>query len=319
VDSALPAGCTVSDVDPDFDGVCNYSVEKSRFCSGIPDNCPLVKNPEQTVTVPGSILGDACNIDGCNAVCRTGCDPVAVHLPGVPRDSPAVCTTPANRDSSQYPPEDAKTSTRGVPASATKKPSGLAKQGERPSLLLTPREILEELYTATGGGSAWTLWEGFLGTDPCLDSWPNVICSEGAVISLNLGKAGLSGTIPASLGALASLGQLYLDRNALTGTIPDSIGFIPSLVYLDLHNNSLVGTIPAALGSSSHLTMLDLSLLPHLTGTLPASLAQLPMLYMSFAGDSGLTGPVPDQFGAHVNDCFPPPGVSAPDCRASWT
>jgi len=66
-DHVLANGCSKMDIDPDFDGVCSFATPGSdnRFCSGGPDNCPLVKNPDQTLTVAGATLGDACNTGEC--------------------------------------------------------------------------------------------------------------------------------------------------------------------------------------------------------------------------------------------------------------
>ena len=58
----------------------------------------------------------------------------------------------------------------------------------------------------------------------------------------------MSGAIPAALGDLSSLLNLFLDGNELSGEIPAELGDLSSLQNLYLRNNNLSGEIPAALG-----------------------------------------------------------------------
>jgi Leucine-rich repeat (LRR) protein len=57
----------------------------------------------------------------------------------------------------------------------------------------------------------------------------------------------LSGTIPASLGEIASLQSILLGSNLLNGTIPTELAQIPNLTSLELQSNFLTGTIPTEL------------------------------------------------------------------------
>ncbi|CAL9084966.1 unnamed protein product [Musa acuminata var. zebrina] len=67
------------------------------------------------------------------------------------------------------------------------------------------------------------------------------------------------GYIPASLGSnMAELLILDLSRNSLTGSLPSSLGHLASLLKLDLSHNLLNGSIPSELGSLGSLTLLDL-------------------------------------------------------------
>lgn len=60
-----------------------------------------------------------------------------------------------------------------------------------------------------------------------------------------------SGTIPASLGDLASLQWLLLSDNRLTGPLPASLGQLPHLRGVFLADNALAGPVPQAWCSSN--------------------------------------------------------------------
>ena len=61
---------------------------------------------------------------------------------------------------------------------------------------------------------------------------------------LDLGRLGLRGAIPASVGKMSTLEKLSFFRNQLTGSIPKELGSAPKLVYLGLRSNKLTGPIP---------------------------------------------------------------------------
>ena len=66
----------------------------------------------------------------------------------------------------------------------------------------------------------------------------------------------LSGTLPASLSALANLMVLSLSGNAFSGSLPNEWTALMQLQVLDLGNPTafgLTGTIPADIGAMSSL------------------------------------------------------------------
>ncbi|MED6205130.1 hypothetical protein PIB30_015033 [Stylosanthes scabra] len=91
---------------------------------------------------------------------------------------------------------------------------------------------------------------------------------NGSMIYLDLSYNFLSGSIPASLGAMSYLQVLNMGHNKLSGNIPDSFGGLKAIGVLDLSHNNLQGFIPASLGTLSFLSDLDVSN-NNLTGAIP--------------------------------------------------
>ena len=84
----------------------------------------------------------------------------------------------------------------------------------------------------------------------------------------------LQGSIPASLGDIATLGVLNLSNNALTGSIPASLGNYRTMRTFDLSRNDLSGRIPTELADMTKLGVLDEFIIhnnPRLQGTLPSA------------------------------------------------
>ena len=109
----------------------------------------------------------------------------------------------------------------------------------------------------------------------------------------------MTGEIPASLGNLTSLQQLWLFENQLSGGIPASLGSLTSLTHLYLNKNQLSGEIPASLDSLTSLQQLTLDQ-NQLSGEIPPALGDLTNLKLArFAsnkdadGNPTLTGCVP--------------------------
>ena len=57
----------------------------------------------------------------------------------------------------------------------------------------------------------------------------------------------MTGEIPAELGDLTNLEELYLNNNQLTGEIPAELGDLTKLTELQLRSNQLTGCIPEGL------------------------------------------------------------------------
>ncbi len=110
----------------------------------------------------------------------------------------------------------------------------------------------------------------------------------------------LSGTIPAELGDLASLVQLDLSDNELTGPIPPELGRLIKLKQLLLYSNSLEDAIPPELGNLDHIEILSLRN-NELSGTIPAGLGDLTSLKHLDLSGGELSGPIPPEMGRQAS------------------
>ena len=111
--------------------------------------------------------------------------------------------------------------------------------------------------------------------------------------------------IPAHLGNLTNLSDLYLDRNTLknklgnakvegsglSGNIPPQLGRLSNLHVLDLSNNNLGGAVPDELGNLRSLLYLGLHNNTQLQGPLPSSFANLSALESLNFLNTGLCAP----------------------------
>ncbi|XP_062221310.1 phytosulfokine receptor 1-like [Phragmites australis] len=86
--------------------------------------------------------------------------------------------------------------------------------------------------------------------------------------SLVLGHNGLTGGVPAALGALTRVHVVDLSWNKLSGFIPSDLSGMTSLESLDMSHNALSGAIPASLTRLSFLSHFDVSY-NNLSGEVP--------------------------------------------------
>ena len=91
---------------------------------------------------------------------------------------------------------------------------------------------------------------------------------------VNLSGNQLSGSLPASLGMLDKVTNLYLYNNQFSGSIPTQLGSISSLTQLWLFGNQLSGSIPTEIGDLSRLAGFYIHS-NRLTGSIPAEVASL--------------------------------------------
>ena len=132
-----------------------------------------------------------------------------------------------------------------------------------------------------------------------IDQWEGVTVGGTGrrVTGLNLGDKGLTGRIPAELGSLIYLENLFLTRNELTGIIPPGLGQLTNLGVLALGANQLTGPIPTWLGSLTSLQVLYLWG-NQLTGPIPSALSSLASLQVLSLSQNQLTGPIPAELGS---------------------
>jgi hypothetical protein len=125
---------------------------------------------------------------------------------------------------------------------------------------------------------------------------PESIGSATSLDRLYLFSNALSGPIPSSVGLLTKLLDLFLDDNILTGTIPEDIGSTTSLEILVLHSNALSGPIPSTVGLLTKLRHLQLYN-NILTGTIPEDIGSATSLEILVLHSNALSGPIPSTVG----------------------
>lgn len=158
----------------------------------------------------------------------------------------------------------------------------------------TECEALVALYVSTNGDE-WKVNTGWLtAAAPC--TWYGVTCVEGKIDKINLMDNGLRGPLPASIGGLSNLRQLYLQTNQLSGPIPASLSKVTNFRVLLLSFNQFNGSIPESLGKLQALMVLYLDG-NQLSGSIPATLGHLPQLRYLFLQTNQLRGPIPTTFG----------------------
>ncbi|KAK3120445.1 hypothetical protein QOZ80_9AG0687730 [Eleusine coracana subsp. coracana] len=137
-------------------------------------------------------------------------------------------------------------------------------------------------------------WDPTL-VNPC--TWFHVTCNnDNSVIRVDLGNAGLGGSLIPDLGRLKNLQYLELFSNRLNGTIPATLGNLTNLISLDLFDNHFSGTIPTSLGALSRLRFMRLYE-NNLTGEIPTSLGNLTNLQELKLQKNFLSGSIPGSLG----------------------
>jgi Leucine-rich repeat (LRR) protein len=124
------------------------------------------------------------------------------------------------------------------------------------------------------------------------EEWRGVTMDGGRVVELELGEMGLTGAVPAEIGQLTSLAELWLDGNQLT-SVPAEIGRLTSLTMLYLQNNQLT-SVPAEIGQLAALKVLSLS--GNQLTSVPAEIGQLTSLRVLSLYNNKLTS-VPAEIG----------------------
>jgi hypothetical protein len=149
---------------------------------------------------------------------------------------------------------------------------------------------LVDLYNSTDG-QHWNNNTGWL-TQQHVEDWFGVSTKNHRVKSIGLPDNNLRGVLPASLGNLNELKQLYLIANKLRGNIPSTLGNLVNVVDFDLSINQLTGTIPHELGNLVNANFFILYN-NRLSGTIPASLSNLKNLVMLDLNFNRLRGEIP--------------------------
>ena len=143
------------------------------------------------------------------------------------------------------------------------------------------RAALDEIYRALHGED-WSDSENWC-TDAPLRQWYGVMTNtfkgEEHVTYLHLQCLGAHGTLPAAIGELRYLKELWIiGDEGISGSIPSSFGNLTELRDLSISGTSVSGPIPFCLSSLKKLEILGLDG-NLLTGNIPLFLRDLPALY----------------------------------------
>lgn len=143
------------------------------------------------------------------------------------------------------------------------------------------RAALESVFRALHG-EEWSD-SGLWCTDAPLGQWYGVMTNtfkgEEHVVYLHLQYLGARGEIPAAIGELRYLRELWITGNpGITGTIPSSIGNLTDLKDLSISGTSVGGPIPESIHGLRKLEILGLDD-NLLEGNLPTWLSDMPALY----------------------------------------
>ncbi|XP_062104419.1 receptor-like protein EIX2 [Humulus lupulus] len=121
-----------------------------------------------------------------------------------------------------------------------------------------------------------------------------------SLVSLDLSRCQLGGSIPNGFKNMASLTYLDLSYNAFEGIIPESFGNLISLTYLNLYSNQLDGFHPNSFNNMTAISYLDLSH-NQLNGYIPESFGNMIDLTYLNIRTNHLKGSIPDGFGNMVS------------------
>nr|XP_023878211.1 probable leucine-rich repeat receptor-like serine/threonine-protein kinase At3g14840 isoform X3 [Quercus suber]POE78692.1 putative leucine-rich repeat receptor-like serine/threonine-protein kinase [Quercus suber] len=113
------------------------------------------------------------------------------------------------------------------------------------------------------------------------------------VVSIDLTRNYLNGTIPPKWGSFTRLVHVSLLGNRLTGTIPKELGNISTLKNLTLELNMLSGSLPKELGNLMNIERLHFTS-NYFTGEVPETFAGLTTMKDFRIGDNNFSGKIPD-------------------------
>lgn len=153
-------------------------------------------------------------------------------------------------------------------------------------------------------------------TNPTVCTWAGVTCTSGATggvsrISLRNGGLSITGTIPAELGSVSSLTDVYLDGNNMQSTLPSALGSLTALKTLCAHPTDSSTPHTACFAPQKYVTFAFLRPLPARVGL---SCSPNRPSCRSWLHGNLLTGTIPTSFGslsAMTDLCVS--SVTAPD------
>ena len=145
--------------------------------------------------------------------------------------------------------------------------------------------------------------------------FPAVLCRMPWLKVLYLQGNNFTGTLPASLGQMTELTDLYVDQNAsMTGSIPHEIGNLKNLIRLNISQSGIGGEIPVELGQCQELLQF-MAFKCNLSGTLP-DIWDMPKLQtVMIHTNPGLTGTLPASLGKLKKIATAGPSIQVYNCN----
>ncbi|KAI8911159.1 hypothetical protein EDD86DRAFT_189709 [Gorgonomyces haynaldii] len=128
-----------------------------------------------------------------------------------------------------------------------------------------------------------------------------VLCNNGTITNLGLQSLGLKGSIPTVLANLTSLISLNLNRNQLTGSLPAELGKLP-LEHVAFDSNLLIGPIPESWKSWSNLKDFGISN-NSVNGAFPMNSGVWPGLHYLNLMNTDIDAPL-IKINAHFDSCY---------------
>ena len=159
------------------------------------------------------------------------------------------------------------------------------------AVLAQEDQAICNILGATTGIASWSCTGNVPTSDYCL--WNGIKCDvNGTVVSLNLKRKGVDGSIPSAIGDLPSLSYLNMQQNSLVGPLSSSLENLVELEHLNLNSNELIGSIPTQLTKLKKLTMLNVHT-NKLTGSVHKNFDDLDELRGLYLNGNSLTGTLP--------------------------
>jgi len=160
---------------------------------------------------------------------------------------------------------------------------------------LVQRYVTMVLYYSLGG-EKWTNNGGY-GSEEDECDWLGIVCSQSPnnIISIELEKNNLEGTLPEEIGFLSHLRELIFSTNKISNTLPSSIGMLAKLQILKIAGNDMSGTIPEEFSGLKSLEAIGLAG-NQLSGTLPSFFGNFRFLQHVTFVRNGFTGTIPSSF-----------------------
>nr|GMD13737.1 receptor protein kinase TMK1-like [Ipomoea batatas] len=144
--------------------------------------------------------------------------------------------------------------------------------------------------------------------EPC--KWRQVECAGGRVTKIQVGKQGLTGSLPPNLGNLSALTIFEVMENGLTGALPNLSG-LASLQRILLNGNAFTSIPPNFFAGMTSLETVSLDNNPFSPWPFPESLKDASPLRSFSAINCSISGTMPDIF---ISSNFP----SLTDLRLSF-